>query len=238
MLGEARVKSYVKPRVFRQGARETTIKRGLGRGLVMNLDRQNSIQLEFGLQETELQDIYAHWITPGGIVADVGAANGDTSLLYAKLVGDSGHVYAFEPQTESVTALMDNIRLNPGLSTRLTVINAAVAAKAAEVPNLTLVSIDELVATGQMQSPTFVKIDVDGPEVDVLTGMTETMEKGHPVVLVETHSGPLERACQQYLTQRGYQTRLIDNAWWRRALYPELRPIAHNRWLLAYAGSS
>lgn len=204
----------------------------------MNLDRQNSIQLEFGLQETELQDIYAHWITPGGIVADVGAANGDTSLLYAKLVGDSGHVYAFEPQTESVTALMDNIRLNPGLSTRLTVINAAVAAKAAEVPNLTLVSIDELVATGQMQSPTFVKIDVDGPEVDVLTGMTETMEKGHPVVLVETHSGPLERACQQYLTQRGYQTRLIDNAWWRRALYPELRPIAHNRWLLAYAGSS
>jgi hypothetical protein len=80
--------------------------------------------------------------------------------------------------------------------------------------------------------PTFVKIDVDGAELEVLDGMRGTLRKVGPSLVVETHSGELEQECAALLASASYRVRVRRNALWR-VLYPEMRPIEHNRWLVA-----
>jgi hypothetical protein len=77
------------------------------------------------------------------------------------------------------------------------------------------------------ETPAFIKIDVDGSEVEVLHLVPHAS-----TIVVETHASSLEEECQRLLHAKGYFTEIIHNAWWRR-LYPEYRPIELNRWLLA-----
>ena len=78
----------------------------------------------------------------------------------------------------------------------------------------------------------FLKIDVDGYEVDVLESAKKTLQEAKPDVLVEVHSKQLEAACIDILKAYGYGVRVIPNAWWR-IFVPERRPIEHNRWIFA-----
>ena len=94
------------------------------------------------------------------------------------------------------------------------------------------VTLDSIVAQRLVLTPDFVKIDVDGAELSVLSGMDHTLRTAPPVMLIEVHGADLEQDCMSFLSSRGYQVRLVKNAWWR-VLYPEHRPIALNRWLLA-----
>ena len=55
--------------------------------------------------------------------------------------------------------------------------------------------------------------------------------------MVETHSAELEVACARFLSEHNQDVRVIKNAWWR-TLYPELRPIEHNRWLFGLPSSN
>ncbi len=95
------------------------------------------------------------------------------------------------------------------------------------------VTLDAVVARGVTPPPRFVKIDVDGGELDVLAGMRQLLATHRPVVFVEVHGVHRERDCAAFLRACGYHVRIVKNAWWR-ALYPEHRmPVGHNRWLLA-----
>jgi hypothetical protein len=81
-------------------------------------------------------------------------------------------------------------------------------------------------------APGFMKIDVDGFELDVLLGGKNLLAHGDTDLLVETHSAALEAQCAEYLKQFGYACRVSKNAWWR-VLIPEQRPLNHNPWLFA-----
>src|SRR5687767_9224814 len=52
-------------------------------------------------------------IEPGWQVLDVGANIGYFTLLFARLVGPAGRVYAFEPAGTTYSALLRNVALNP-----------------------------------------------------------------------------------------------------------------------------
>jgi hypothetical protein len=80
--------------------------------------------------------------------------------------------------------------------------------------------------------PIFVKVDADGGEPGVLESA-----RNHPALnqiswVVETHSVELERACIDWFSDHGFQTEIVDAAWWRRFI-PEQRPLVQNRWLIA-----
>jgi hypothetical protein len=85
---------------------------------------------------------------------------------------------------------------------------------------------------GLLESPVFIKVDVDGSEVDVLEGAVGLLELMEVRLLIETHSPELERRCDSFLQRMGYQTRIVKNAFWR-ILIKDMRPIELNRWLVA-----
>lgn len=198
------LKNAFKPLLFRDRANARSVKAGPGRGVVALFNRRHDLQREFGLYERELHTFYRRLIRPGGVVYDIGAADGLDSLTYVAL---GARVTAFEPDPGALAKLERNLLLNPG---------AAVTV------------VPERYAPGHAPPADFVKIDVDGAEVevlDVLPGLPST-------IVVETHSEGLETACKAILTARGYDVRTVPNAWWRR-LYPEWRPTGFNRWLVA-----
>ncbi|MBS1512401.1 MAG: FkbM family methyltransferase [Bacteroidetes bacterium] len=74
-------------------------------------------------------------------------------------------------------------------------------------------SIDGLVAKGYTP-PTFIKIDVEGAELDVLKGAEQTLKKYQPYLLVATHDcvvPGIKQECINYLEQLGYTLQHTGN---------------------------
>lgn len=200
---QARLKRAVKPLLFADDAKPRTIKLGPGRGIVVILNRRHDLQREFGLYERELHHVYRRGIARGAVAYDVGAADGLEALMYAAL---GARVFAFEPNADAVGALRRNVALNPDL-------DVTVVAGRFE--------------PGHAPAPDFVKIDVDGAELEVLHALSDLPS----TIVIETHSPQLESACADALEVCGYTVQIVGPARWRR-LYPEWRPIEFNRWLV------
>lgn len=66
--------------------------------------------------EPDITALMMRAIKPGDFVIDVGANVGIFTVLMAKLVGDTGMVYAFEPDPDNFTQLVRNIELNHGIN--------------------------------------------------------------------------------------------------------------------------
>jgi hypothetical protein len=226
------VVSTLKPSLFRDELRPTKVCFGVGRGLVFMLNRRHALQRWLGIEETESQRIFRRFVARGNVVFDVGAYDGDTALQLAKLAVP-GRVVAFEPNPSMRRLLEENAALNPQLPPLQVVPSFA----GAQDDGDRIVTLDSFVARGKAPPPNFVKIDVDGAELDVLSGMEQIMKTVRPVVLVEVHSADLEGSCDVFLSRCGYDVRIIKNVWWR-VLYPEWRPIKLNRWLLAVPRSA
>jgi FkbM family methyltransferase len=135
-------------------------------------------------------------VSPGEVVLDVGANLGAYSLLFAEWVGPGGHVYAFEPAPEARRGLERHVRLNH-YQDRVTISAAAMSAAPGVVQfraagphgdnrivaagsgggdriEVRTTSIDEFCATYRL-APTFIKVDVEGAELDVLRGARDTI---------------------------------------------------------------
>jgi hypothetical protein len=234
MQAQHAIKNRVKPLLFRGGVQPRRIRFGLAAGALMRLDRQNDLQREFGLYEVEAKRFYRRSIERDGIVYDVGAFDGHSALVFAKLAA-AGHVFSFEPDPAARDRMAANLALNPELAERVTILPLFVG-NGTIVDGVRSVRIDKLIEDGTLPPPTFVKIDVDGPEVQVLEGMRETIARARCAFFVEVHSAQLEQTCTEALRAAGYTVRLVRNAWWR-LLYPELRPLELNRWLYAQVES-
>lgn len=99
---------------------ETVEGRSTAEGLTLDFSapgmhryRRWDVDLAFpGIPEDDSIDAYTHKFKPreGMVVLDVGAHAGLTTYFFAKMVGETGHVYAFEPDHVSRTYLVENVR--------------------------------------------------------------------------------------------------------------------------------
>ena len=80
----------------------------------------------YGKRELPDTQVMQDVLQPGMGVADIGANIGYYTLLAARQVGETGHVYAFEPDPRNVPLLQENVVLNQ-MKDRVTVIPQAVA---------------------------------------------------------------------------------------------------------------
>ena len=139
--------------------------------------------------------LFASLLRPGMTVVDVGACIGLYSVLAAKVVGDEGVVYAFEPDARNQRDLRENVRGN-GVRNVLVVPKAAsdragVASfyvrrpaghsglHAARGGFLAAGAVESIPADDVLrgQSLGVVKIDAEGHELSVLRGMERTLER-------------------------------------------------------------
>jgi FkbM family methyltransferase len=150
----------------------------------------------------------------GDTVVDVGAHIGLYSLIAAKRVGPSGKVIAIEPDPENCNLLQRNIELNkltnvtifkraafssssklklylPGKErgfTKLSTImaNRAVTENFLEIDATTL---DHLMLMQGMTQVNWIKIDVEGAELEVLKGAIVTLSVSKDIaLLIEVHN--------------------------------------------------
>ena len=86
--------------------------RGALAGYHMYVDWSQFRSFAYGTWEPEVSLAAASAVKQGMTVIDVGAHIGYHTLLFAKCVGPSGHVFSFEPLPENFALLRKNVELN------------------------------------------------------------------------------------------------------------------------------
>ncbi|NQT94689.1 MAG: FkbM family methyltransferase [Lentisphaerae bacterium] len=162
-------------------------------------------------------------------VLDIGANVGYQAFTMASIVGDGGHVFAVEPDPRNLRLLRANVRLN-GWDDRVSVHACAVSDHDGTVPfrvarrsnlnslaitrhtrdsktiEIPIVSLDSFFE--KRPPPNFIKMDIEGHEVEVLRGFEETLRNKqflirilmevHPVMYTGEHS--LREVLEMYLS--------------------------------------
>lgn len=135
-------------------------------------------------------------------VVDIGASTGYYTLLAAKLVGEKGKVFAFEPEPENYTALLKNIEIN-GYKNIIPV-NKAVFSSTGKF-NLflgkycgahSLYQVGDTASTIYIDTTTLddffegredpihiIKMDIEGAEMAALLGMSRILEQNEGIKL-------------------------------------------------------
>jgi hypothetical protein len=76
-----------------------------------------------------------------------------------------------------------------------------------------LLRLDDLVATGEIRAPNFVKIDVEGHAHKALAGALTTVAASRPILIVAFHSDLEARGVHDLLAPLGYAaTRLATHS--------------------------
>ena len=107
--------------------RRATLRTRWNQLLRVRLDSLGDMQAAFGREgEEEIPKILER-LVPGDTVLDIGAHIGGFSLIAARAVGATGHVFAFEPVADNIELLKENKAINGAES--LVPIHAAVGRK-------------------------------------------------------------------------------------------------------------
>jgi FkbM family methyltransferase len=153
-------------------------------------------------------------IRAGMRVVDVGANIGYFSLLFARLVGPTGRVYAFEPEPRNFELLRRNIARNG--YTNVTTVRKAVSRasgrqqlykspdnlgdhRLAHGPadrdsiDVAVVALDEFFAGDSRVD--FIKLDIQGAEYGALQGARALLARSNPLCLVTEFWPAGIRAC-------------------------------------------
>ena len=221
-----RLVSAIKSAIVPAGVQPRKMPLGLYKGLTLEMDFRYEAQLYLGLCERETYPWIRRAMRRCVWAVDVGAGHGELCVRLMQSPA-GGPIVAFEPQASKVAVLLRNAALNKYENDRRLMVVEKLAGPATSNGCL---AIDDLPLDRRERG--FLKIDVDGAEVAVLEGAKTILDRGLVDVLVETHSAALERECIAFLSGRGYDCTVINNAWWR-VILPEQRPIEHNRWLWA-----
>ena len=191
----------------------------------MSLDLQSDTQLWLGAFEREIGSWLCRFAQGVAVGIDVGAGNGEYTL-FLLLRTKAKQVVAFEPDPDCIELLRLNLSLNHLVASERLVIVTSPAGKGP-----TEISLDSLDI--HTSGPCLIKIDVEGHEASVLRSAARLLRRKDVRLIIETHSADVEGQCLAILGEANFVTQVVGQAGWR-ALLPENRPIAHNRWLVAW----
>jgi precorrin-6B methylase 2 len=180
-----------------------------------------------GRFEYEIANYFKRYIKHGSCCYDIGACAGYYSLAFTKLNTD-GKVYAFEPYPDHYKIIKETIDYNE-LGKRIELFDYFLSNRT-DTDSKTF-SIDFLVfeSNPKLQKPDFFKIDVDGPEYDILLGAEKTIKEYSPKMIIEVHSKELEDNCINLLMKNDYKIKIVK----QRKFFKEYRPLDHNQWICA-----
>lgn len=159
------------------------------------LHRYKASGLEFELtsiaEEISAIEAYFRWYRPkaGDVVFDVGAYCGVSTYYFSKLVQESGHVYAFEPDPGNFRVLLRNLdrhqlgnvtpvplgiagssgptTFNCEGSLGSTISRNASRPSAGRIASIETITFEE--ACSRYGVPIFAKVDIEGSEIEMLS---------------------------------------------------------------------
>lgn len=169
------------------------------------LDEKDSLFLSVrGFHEKTATDLVKNEIKEGDTVLDIGANIGYYTLLFAKLVGPTGKVFAFEPEPKNFKLLKKNVEENNYKNTQF--FQNAVSDKDEK---LKFYISDESSAANQLFQPKkfneiievdsikldnffskdtkidFVKIDIQGAEGTAIKGMISLLKNNPEIKIMQ-----------------------------------------------------
>ena len=177
------------------------------------------------------------YVKPGMAVVDIGANIGCLTMLLASLVGPSGRVVAVEPNPENIKLLEASRRVNgfdqvlviqaaAGRRTGLLTLNVSHSnGMTTELPSnsdaifaarlVPCFALDDLLPKDQRID--LVKIDTEGAELNVLIGLSQTIDRDRPLIVSEFSPGTLPGVSHcsgpeylRFLIGKGYGIGVIE----------------------------
>ena len=190
----------------------------------------------FGARELDHKLILERELKEGMTLLDLGANIGYYVVMESKLIGDSGFIYALEPNLSNVGLLKNNIQLNNidnmievhqmGGSNKTGIEKLFVSAKS----NLHSFIADENSSGELVDVPTttipefckgkrkidFIRMDIEGYEVEVLEGLLPALEDDNfrPSILFEIHRRKYTdthtiKPSLEAMFEKGYHAKII-----------------------------
>ena len=161
------------------------------------------------------------YINPSSVVLDIGSNIGNHAIYFSK-VCKAAEVYAFEPMKVTYSILQKNIELNSATTVKPHNIALGAHETSGEISHYSNsnTGLAEIRVTGKgayevrpldsfnFEKVDFVKIDVEGLQLDVLRGGKNVIQKHKPIIWVECRTTPpLEELSpvREFFSSIGYQ---------------------------------
>lgn len=189
----------------------------------------------FGQYEKETNDLLFEYVKPGQVVIEAGANNGTETVLLSRLVGPGGKVFAFEPVEHVYKSLQLNLSINDCKNVvaeqkalgesegelyfnvlSQDYCNQGMASKYDEQSGdikvlVKQTSIDLMLREHSFPSVDFIKMDIQGAEIELLKGAQHTIQKSRPVIFTEATEEFLSiETLYETLSVLGYSVYLIQ----------------------------
>ena len=193
-------------------------------------------------------DYYEHFykIQKNDVVMDAGANVGHLSLYFSKKVGENGQVHSFEPDKFNIESLKANMALNADLDSNIIIYDlllwnentlidfeeaGTVGSSAVwfsgqnAVTKKQAVTIDHWVEENNIKRLNFIKMDIEGAELEALDGCVETIKRFRP-----------NFAIASYHYVNGEQTYIKVEEFFKKLNYPFKTVAFKGHEIITYAG--
>lgn len=145
----------------------------------------------------------------GDIVIDAGGCYGDTALTFATMVGDSGKVYSFEMNKSNIEMFKKNCKSNADLLKRVQLIEkplyskegveffveekragstiSSVGSETTGSCSVRSCTIDSFMTEFNLKKLDFIKMDIEGAELDALYGARNSIKSYKPQMALSVY---------------------------------------------------
>lgn len=182
----------------------------------MVLDENDSLNLAWNrIYDPFETRVMLSLLRPRDVIVDIGANIGYYTLIFSKITGKEGKVFAFEPGQSNFMILQENVRIN-NYTDRVVTVNKAVSSEDNREINLYLndtnhgmnrifksekygkktdsiekigtISLDDYFSRNPIQKIDFVKLDIEGSEYGAIKGMQQTLKNNESIkIITEFH---------------------------------------------------
>lgn len=138
-------------------------------------------------------------------VIDAGGCYGDTAICFANEVGSDGKVFSFEFVPTNLKIFHKNLELNPDLKNRIEIVENPLWNESGKMMHyidrgpssevsfedngnsdgkVKTISIDDFVRQKNIKKIDFIKMDIEGTELEALKGAIKTIKKFKPKMAI------------------------------------------------------